>query len=270
MFCGIVGKHDVLAISALCVIRKHWMVHMIKGDCIMKRNVILVAIGLVAVAGLNTVQAVTVSDITTALSDNYAAITDITADLVVDSSNNNYDVTNGKYRSKGNASTLKFLVDITSPESGLVVCNGTTVDIDVNQWPREQFVTTDNGMIDWASRYFRELDVVYLLNNYGFSLDSGTYSASGVTCYRISSNRCRLLVDVNNYKKLMRVEWLGNDGSLQRTYDLSGHSFIESTAYVAQYIDAVYCGSGNAPTYSIELSNISINDNLNDSVFNLP
>jgi hypothetical protein len=155
-----------------------------------------------------------------------------------------------------------------------MVCNGTTVDIEGNQWSKTAFVTSDNPLAGWISRAYRETDVLWILGHQTFSLSAGTYGVNGRTCYRITSSAYDIYVLSTNYAQVIRID-VKVSGTVKRRYNFGNYSFVESTAYVPRYMQAT--GVPTVPgtpvpiaTYTITYSNININENLTDSVFDLP
>jgi outer membrane lipoprotein-sorting protein len=230
---------------------------------------LLLGIGL---AGGNA-RAVTVGEITQALNSNYGAITDMTCNIVVNSDCDDYDIGAGTSKYKQAASS-KFRVDATSPAVESMVCDGTTVDIEGNQWSKSTFVTTDNSLVGWISRAYSETDILWILGNQSFSLSGGSYYVNGYACYRITSTTYDIYVRTTNYAAVMRID-VKVSGVVKRRYNFGTYSFVESTAYVPVSMQAT--GVPTVPgtpipiaTYNITYSNININENLSDSVFAVP
>lgn len=213
--------------------------------------------------------AVTVSDITSALSSNANAVQDLSANIVIDSSNNSQDVSAGTYALKAATDTYKtngkFCLVSTSPDSGTVKCDGTDVAIGGRVVTKSTFVSGDDEEIGWVSRAQRDMDIPWLLANNTFALEDGTCTVNSVTCRKISSSQYVIYVDDSQYAKVVRIEAV-NGGSVLRRYDMAGYSYIQSAAWAATQWSASKPGTGDT-TYAVTLSNIVINQGLSDSTF---
>lgn len=209
--------------------------------------------------------AVTVGDITQDLDSNYGAISDLRANLTVNSTNNGHDCTSGSFKSKQNSSDSsknKFRVDATAPNVGWTICDGTNVDDNDNIKSKTSFVTSTSSDLGWISRGFRETDVLWILDNNTFTLAGSNSTVNGVTCKKIYSTNYDIYVDASEYAKVIRIVRKVS-GTATRQYDFEDYVYVESTAWVAKK----QVSSGHGETYTSTLSSININSNLSDSYF---
>ena len=212
----------------------------------------------------SAVYAVDVDDITDALYNNYNDVNDFTVDMVCDSTNNVHDVSASDFYYKKAASS-KFRVDISQPDNELIRCDGTNVKIDFEDtWTKTYFVTNDNSNIGWISRMFRETDVLWILANNTFTLAGSNFTVNGVTCRKIYCSDYDIFVDESQYAKIIRIDRKVN-GNMARRYNLGEYTFSESTAWM--WTSIVASDAGGTETYDIDYSNLTINDSLNDSLF---
>jgi outer membrane lipoprotein-sorting protein len=105
-------------------------------------------------------------------------------------------------------------------------------------------------------------DINTLLDANHWALDSEKHQINGISCYKLSAGKYLLYVDVATKTKVIRVEYSGGYYSNQSA-DFSDYRYLKSTAYVAGGIKYVY----GAVVTEFSLSDISINDNLADSLF---
>lgn len=210
--------------------------------------------------------AVTVGDITSALDANYSAISDISADFTIESDVNDHDVTEGWCKAK-QAGSSKFRVNVSSPGTLDIYCDGTNVSDMGYEYSKENWVSWD--MHGFLSRPFREGDIVWILDHEQFTLLGGTVAINGVTCYRISSTNYIVYVDSSEYAKVMRIERKVS-GNVVRRYTFDDYSFVEDTAWVAATCVGTDAPGDNTETVTVQFSNININEDLDDSYFQLP
>jgi len=213
----------------------------------------------------------TLEDILADLEENADDVNDISANLVIDADDNEYDITSGWVKAKDQATvgTGKFRIHRSQPATGDLYCDGSDVEQvgDSSQCTRTSFVTTN--YLGWLSRAFRDCDILWILDNYTFSLYGSNVNVNGTTCKKITSSGYDIYVDINNYKKTIRIE-AKESGNVKRRYTMSNISLVENTSYIASNVEATDSPGDNTVTYDITYSNIDINENLDDSYFALP
>lgn len=234
----------------------------------MAKAKILIMIVVLCLFASTIVYAVNVNDITNVLESNYNSINDYTADMTCDSTNNNHDITNSESYYKKAASS-KFRMDIHSPLEGILKCDGTNVKYENgDQWTKTDYVTNNNPVSGWISKMTRETDILWILDNNNFTLTDGIVAVNGVTCRKITSTDYDIYVDDSSYATVIRID-RKESASVKRRYTFSDHSLLESTAYMWAICEATDSLGDNTESYCITLSNVSINDGLSDSWFDI-
>lgn len=217
------------------------------------------------------VSAGTLEDILANLEENADDINDISANVVVDADDDNYDITSGWIKGKQQATvgTGKFRLHSSQPNSGDVYCDGSDVyeSFTANQYARSTYVTTN--YLGWLSRYFRDTDILWILDNSTFSLYGSDVDVGGTTCKKITSTDYDIYVDATSYKEVIRIE-AKESSSVKRRYTMSNISLVESTSYIASDVIATDDPGNGFVTYNITFSNIDINGDISDSYFALP
>ncbi|MEM7624185.1 MAG: hypothetical protein AAF333_01010 [Planctomycetota bacterium] len=211
--------------------------------------------------------AVTLSDITSSLSDNAEAVDDLTADVVVDSSDNTFDVLDAEFQLKRMTTPYnKFRIEETA---GGVRCDGAEVASGPNLSQFSTWCTAADSFIGWISMSTRDTDILWLIDNNTFTLATGTFTINSITCRKIESAGYTIYVNDSNHAKVVRIDALSNN-TVDRRYDFDGYSYIESEAYIPDTVNASRPNLASEPTYEITYSNININENLSDSLFDIP
>ena len=227
-------------------------------------------VGLLVCAG--PVQAGTLDDIKTNVKSNYNAIQDLSCTIDLDYTVSDTDRTAGErcddyvdaeYKKKtGGKSRLQG----AGADTRKTRCDGTYYyssgfSEDGGAWYSVTVASIDSQRTDQARLMENQ---AALIDGNTWSLAGGTYTVNSVTCYKITCTNWTMYVDTSTKTKVMRIDYVGGEETDYITY--SGYSLIDSTAYVPDAFEHYFASDSTIA----QMSSISINDSLSDSLFTEP
>jgi outer membrane lipoprotein-sorting protein len=223
--------------------------------------------------------AITAQEIVDSVIDNLNNVTDYQAGVDVDFDNPNIDdMTDGSLQWKRSSGTWKTKMVEGSPYTLTHISNGSGWNIIDSEEDEGTYEYISQGGYEQIVRYRFGTDMFNMeniLDDESWTKADSTETVNSVECYKVyttkDANDYEVWVDTATVKKVIRTKATDEFGDIQWQLDYSDYSNVESTAQLPATIvtkrydpnEAVWLTS----TYSF--SDININENLSDSIFNI-